>query len=58
MGNVERPRAQQRWAHLEYTTAFSPDGRALASSGFDKTVRLWRAPTWQEIEAAENHNLN
>jgi len=35
---------------------FSADGRSLASSGFDKTIRLWRAPSWEEIRTAEGAN--
>jgi WD40 repeat protein len=33
---------------------FSPDGRWLAAcSRLEGKLHLWRAPSWQEIEAAE-----
>ena len=33
--------------------AFSPDGNYLASAS-EGAVRLWKAPSWAEIEASEN----
>jgi WD40 repeat protein len=35
-----------------FHTAFSPDGRALGSTS-RKGLHLWRAPSWEEIAAAE-----
>jgi len=32
---------------------FSPDGNTLAAAGFTGDVHLWRAPSWEEIAAAE-----
>jgi WD40 repeat protein len=32
---------------------FSPDGSCLATSSADDHVQLWRAPSWEEIAAAE-----
>jgi WD40 repeat protein len=34
-------------------TCFSPDGNILAAVDRDGTLRLWRAPSWPEIEAIE-----
>jgi WD40 repeat protein len=39
-----------RYVHL----GFSPDGSALFAASLEGTVLLWRAPSWEEIEAAEN----
>jgi WD40 repeat protein len=33
--------------------AFSPDGRWLATCSREGKLYLWRAPSWEEIEAAE-----
>ena len=34
--------------------AFSPDGNWLAACSWEGQLHLWRAPSWAEIEAAEN----
>ena len=36
------------------TTQFSPDGNVLGAMDFKAKLHLWRAPSWAEIERAEN----
>ncbi len=33
---------------------FSPDGNTLAATSLTGVAHLWRAPSWEEIAAAEN----
>jgi len=36
--------------------AFSPDGRWLAARNMKDELQLWHAPSWEEIEAAEENS--
>ena len=38
-----------------YAVAWSPDGKTIATAGFDNTVRLWEAATRKEIKSLEGH---
>jgi WD40 repeat protein len=38
---------------LFWRTTFSPDGNILGSANSQGVLHLWRAPTWDQIAAAE-----
>ena len=43
-------------ASADLCLAFSPDGRHLASAGFDFVVRVWEATTGKELQVLKGHN--
>jgi hypothetical protein len=41
---------------LIYDLTFSPDGRLLATCGYDRLVRLWDTATGQEVRSLKDHS--
>src|SRR5712692_754341 len=40
---------------LVYGVAFSPDGKLLATAGFDSLVKLWEYPSGKELRTLTGH---
>src|SRR4051794_16540811 len=40
---------------LVYSLAFSPDGKQLATAGFDNVVKIWDPNGWKEIRTLTGH---
>ena len=51
-GNVERSGAS---LHSVGSVAFSPDGKSIATSSYDKLIKLWDVATGNEIRTLKDH---
>src|SRR5260370_30411832 len=40
---------------LIYHVAFSPDGKLLATAGFDNLIKLWEWPSGKEVRTLTGH---
>ena len=52
-----RPEAEVWLGDHPADPAETPDGRTLASVSLDKTLRIWRAPSFEEIDATEKNRI-
>jgi WD40 repeat protein len=46
----------QAHADLIYDIAFSPDGKTLATTGYDRLIKLWDASTGKEANVLKDHS--
>ena len=52
--------AREIKAHEEkvYGLAFAPDGKTIASAGFDNVVKIWEYPSFKELKKLTGHTSN
>ena len=55
-GNLNHQRTIEGHSDAIYGVAWSPDGQWLATSGYDKSVRLWSVATGELVRTFSGHN--
>jgi WD40 repeat protein len=53
---AEKPTIIQAHQDIIYTLSFSPDGKMLASAGYDRIIQLWDTSTTQSIRTLKDHS--
>src|SRR5205823_10616246 len=43
-------------ADLIYDVTFSPDGKLLASTGYDRLIKLWNVASGKEVRVLKDHS--
>jgi hypothetical protein len=56
--NAAKPQATMTEAHKDiiYALAFSPDGKLLASAGYDRDIKLWSPGSDKPVKVLQDHS--
>lgn len=55
-GSIAAPRVIQGHRDSLYAVRFSPDGKFVATGGYDQKIKLWDVATGKEVKTFEGHN--
>ena len=55
-GSVEKTFGDGHHTDILYDAVFSPDGKLIATAGYDRIIRIWDAETGKSVHEIEGHN--